>query len=68
MANEIKNLSEYTQYPLGTKVRIKETDEEGLAFESASGFTSIQVDGEATCRFFRMSDIQFINNERSTQS
>ena len=64
MAKEVENLSGYSQYPLGTKVRIKETDEEGLAFESASGFISIQVDGEATCRFFRMSDIEFLDNKK----
>ena len=68
MAKEVENLSQYKNYPLGTRVKIIETGEEGDAFESASGFISVQPDGEATYRFFRMSDIQFINHERSTQS
>ena len=40
MAKEVENLSQYKNYPLGTRVKIIETGEEGDAFESASGFIS----------------------------
>jgi hypothetical protein len=54
-------MSDYISYPIGTKVRIKSTQELGEAFESALGVISVFIDGEDKCRFFDFNDVEFIN-------
>lgn len=55
-------MNEYKQYPIGTKVKIKETGEIGEAFESGFDYVSIFIDGEKRCRYFKIEDVEFINN------
>lgn len=55
----------YTVYNLNQRVLIKSTGEQGEAFESALGFTSVFIDGEDTCRYFSDEDVLFLNSDNS---
>ena len=52
----------YKNHELGTKVRVKETGEIGEAFESALGYISVFVVGERFCRYFKLEDVEFIDD------
>lgn len=55
----LKTMSDYRQYPQGTKVRLS-TGEEGEAFESAFGYISIWVGDEDKCRYFNLNEVKFL--------
>lgn len=54
-------MSDYKSYPIDTKVKIKSTGEHGEAFESVFGIISVFVEDEEKCRYFDLSDIEFLN-------
>ena len=50
----------YKSYPLNTSVRIISTGEEGEAYESYYEDIAVFIDGEKTCRYFDLNDVEFI--------
>lgn len=55
-------MTDYKQYELCVKVRIKETGEVGEAFESAFGYISVFVGEDRKCTYYKLEDIEFIND------
>jgi hypothetical protein len=53
-------MSDFIDYPLGTRIMIKSTGEHGEAFESALGTISVFIDGEDKCRYFSLVDVIFL--------
>ena len=55
-------MSDYINYPLGTRIRLKKDGKEGDAFESALGFISVfldDMDGEQS--LFRLNEVEILN-------
>lgn len=57
-------MSDYKQYR-DTIVRIKSTGEIGEAFESAMDTISVFIEGEERCRYFDMSDVEFVDDDKT---
>ena len=67
--NYEKELSEelnngYKSYPIETRVKIKSTGEQGEAFESVFGTISVFIDDEEKCRYFDLTDVEFLNQTK----
>jgi len=57
-------MSDFKEYPPGTRVMVKSTGEHGEAFESLLGFVSLAVDGDDRYRVYEMSDVIFLNEPK----
>ena len=53
-------MSDFEEYPVGTRVLIKSTGEHGEAFESLLGTITVFIDGEEKCRAFKLDDVVFL--------
>jgi hypothetical protein len=52
-------MSDYKEYE-EQRVRVKETGEEGEAFESALGFISVFLDGNRNAKYFKIDEVEFL--------
>ena len=54
----------FEEFEQGTRVKIKSTGEEGEIWEALTqaNICSVFVDGERKCRYFKLSDINFIES------
>jgi hypothetical protein len=54
-------MTNYSYYPSGTKVKIKDSNEIGEAFESAFGIISVFLGEDKKCQYFKIEDVEFLD-------
>lgn len=62
MNNTDKKETKYVNYPLNTRVKVKETGECGEAFESMFGYITVFLDSQDKAILFKMEEVEFCEN------
>lgn len=57
-------MSSYTNYPVGTRIKVKESGIKGDAFESALGYVAVFLDGEEKVKILKLNQVEFLSENK----